>query len=68
MKKISYLVCLVFFVNHLSSQTWEENALIKNEKSTLYDFIKSFKDYKSEFEYTPGNGYNPYERKINFIE
>ena len=55
-------VCISF------SQTWEENAYEKNPNATFFDLKKSFDQYRAKTPYTKGNGYNPYARKIDFLE
>ena len=68
MKKLlgTYIFILLNFC--LYSQTWEEDAYDKNENASFFDLKESFDNYRNSIPYSKGNGYNPYARKIDFLE
>lgn len=68
MKKL--IITPVFLLLNLClfAQTWEENTYDRNKNATFFDLKESFDNYRDSIPYSKGNGYNPYARKIDFLE
>ena len=68
MKKLVGTYIFLLLNLYLFPQTWEENIFEKNKNATFFDLKESFNNYRDSIPYTKGNGYNPYARKIDFLE
>ena len=63
------LIFLLFFLSFLSlnGQVWEDDLLQNNPNANYIEKKDAFNKYRSNVEYTKGNGYKPYARNLDFI-
>ena len=63
------LIFLLFFLSFLSlnGQVWEDDLLQNNLNANYIEKKDAFDKYRSNVEYTKGNGYKPYARNLDFI-
>ena len=66
MKKYIPLIIIICVLSlKINAQVWEKKT--NNYYSSPYEKNINFKNYKKEKTYKNKNGFNPYERELNFL-
>ena len=64
-KYIPLIIIICVFSLKINAQVWEKKT--NNYYSSPYEKNINFKNYKKEKKYKNKNGFNPYERELNFL-
>jgi photosystem II stability/assembly factor-like uncharacterized protein len=66
MNNLLLTIVFSFFSFFSFSQIWEDELLKTNPTPTIQEKSTAFENYRASHNYTRGNGFNPYARKMYF--